>query len=212
MNRLSNIVNIAIIAVFFALATLANAAETNANEYTKELFQDPNDPVQGNPHGNVTLVEFLDYECPYCIQMSEVINRLSKKNPQLRVVYKQLSIHGDISDFAAEALLAANKQGKFLAFHHKLMNATRPLTNAIILNAAKSAGLDVDKLQMDMSDPAILSKLRADYKLADNINVMGTPTFFIGKTMGKGAKGSVQMIFGEVSEGQLQEMINKAGK
>lgn len=208
MNTLSKIVCSLVTCVLLNTSVLADA--NNGYLYTKELFHQTNDPIQGNPKGNVSLVEFLDYECPYCIEMSSVIDRLSQENPQLRVVYKELSIHGEISDFAAAAVLAANKQGKFVKFHQALMSASRPLTHEIILSTAKSVGLNMTKLQKDMNDPAILDKLRADYKLADDLQVQGTPTFYIGKTNAKATPDSVQSIFGEVEESELQAMINSA--
>lgn len=209
MNIWTKIFYILCFFLLLPMATFADSLDTNAYQYTKQLFHDTSDPVQGNPRGSVTLVEFIDYECPYCMQMIDVIDQLIKNNPQLRVVYKELSIHGEISDFAAAAILVANKQGKFVALHHALQNANHPLTDESILAAAKSVGLSPEKLKADVKSPAILNKLHADYELADALNVSGTPTFFIGKTNAKPIKGSVRAYFGGMDETEFQQVINQ---
>ncbi len=85
--------------------------------HDSELFRDMDSPVGGNPNGDVTLVEFFDYNCPYCRQMVPVMMQAETLDPQLRVVYKEFPILGPNSTFAAKASLAAHKQGKCVAFH-----------------------------------------------------------------------------------------------
>ena len=85
-----------------------------------EIFRDPDSPVGGNPDGDVTLVEFFDYNCPYCRQMVPVMAQAESADPQLRIVYKEFPILGPNSKLAAKAALATRKQGKYLAFHKAL--------------------------------------------------------------------------------------------
>jgi protein-disulfide isomerase len=209
MNIWTKIFYILCVFILFLSSAYADSSDTNAYQYTKQLFHDAGDPVQGNPQGSITLVEFIDYECPYCMQMVAVVDKLSKKNPQLRVIYKELSIHGEVSDFAAAAVLAANKQGKFVAMHNTLARASRPLSDQSILDAAQSVGLSMEKLKADMNDPAIAKKLRATYELANELEVSGTPTFFLGKTQAKPVKGSVLLFVGGLDEKQFQTVLNQ---
>lgn len=82
-----------------------------------EVFRDPASPVGGNAQGNVTMTEFFDYNCPYCRQVAPIMAQASADDPQLRIVYKEFPILGPDSVFAAKAALAADKQGKYAAFH-----------------------------------------------------------------------------------------------
>src|SRR5262249_35983485 len=82
-----------------------------------QVFRDPADPVSGNPSGDVTLVEFFDYNCPYCKQMAPIMAQPEESDPRLRIVYKEYPILGPGSILAAKAALAADKQGKYVAFH-----------------------------------------------------------------------------------------------
>src|SRR5260370_25629877 len=99
-------------------------AETEVQEMIKsrasEIFQDAAAPTSGNPNGAVTLVEFFDYNCPYCRQMAPVMTKAEEADPQLRIAYKEFPILGPNSTFAAKAALAPNKQGKYVAFHKTL--------------------------------------------------------------------------------------------
>ena len=87
------------------------------------MFRDPDSPVGGNPSGDVTLVEFFDYNCPYCKMMAPLIAQAESVDPQLRIVYKEFPILGAGSVYAAKAALAANKQGKYEAFHPRSYQA-----------------------------------------------------------------------------------------
>src|SRR6266545_7326669 len=119
-----------------------------------EVFRDPNSPVGGNPNGDITLVEFFDYNCPYCRQMVPVMMQAETADPQLRVVYKEFPILGANSTFAAKIALAAHKQGKYLALHHALMKVRGTVDEAKVLEAATAAGLDVDRLKAEAEAPA----------------------------------------------------------
>jgi protein-disulfide isomerase len=98
----------------------AAAAKSVLKAHIADVFQDPDSPVGGNPNGNVTVVEFFDYNCPYCRAMAPLMEKVEAADPQLRIVYKEFPILSPGSVFAAKAALAANKQGKYVAFHRAL--------------------------------------------------------------------------------------------
>src|ERR671919_854582 len=99
-------------------------------ERSEEILNDPAAPVGGNPSGDVTLVEFFDYNCPYCRRVAPTVVELGESDPDLRPVYKEYPILGPGSQFAARAALASRRQGKYVAFHNALMHATEQLTRA----------------------------------------------------------------------------------
>src|SRR5690606_23849156 len=105
----------------------------------------------GNPKGSITVVEFFDYQCPHCVDMSPVLEEATKKNANVRVVYKEFPIRGPQSEFASRVALAANLQGKYLPVHNAILNANQPLTNDIILLLAKNAGAEIEKIKTDQN-------------------------------------------------------------
>ncbi len=152
-----------------------------------ELFNDPASPVGGNPQGDVTVVEFFDYQCPYCKRVLPSIQALLAEDGNLRYVFKEFPILGKASVFAARAALAAQRQGKYLEFHMAVMPAKGKLTEAKVMRLAKTAGLDVDRLRRDMADGTIDDSIRRNLELASALNVNGTPAFVIGDTVVPGA-------------------------
>lgn len=156
-------------------------------ERRREIFEDPNAPVAGNPQGDVTLVEFFDYRCPYCKQVAPAIHTLLGEDKQLRVVYKEFPVLGPESVTAARAALAARAQGKYEALHRALMEMKGQINETAILNAAKSAGVDVERLKRDMAAPEIDRMLQANHQLAAALDIRGTPGFVIGDEIVPGA-------------------------
>lgn len=150
------------------------------------LEQDPNSPVAGNPKGNVTVVEFFDYRCPYCKRVGPVVERLRKEDANIRIVYKEWPILGPASVFAAKAALAAREQEKYVEFHEKVM-AARNVTETSVLNAAKELGLDLDKLRTDMETPQVENHIKQTMELARALAINGTPAFVIGDRLIPGA-------------------------
>ncbi|WP_437374413.1 DsbA family protein [Inquilinus limosus] len=154
-----------------------------------EIFRSPSSPVIGNPQGDVTLVEFFDYQCGYCKRSQPDLERLVKEDSGLRVVLKEFPILGPASVTAARASLAAQKQGKYLEFHSKLMGVKGQLNDQVIFDTAKQVGLDLDKLKQDMNDPSVAAELRANMDLAEALGVQGTPAFVINDQIIPGAVG-----------------------
>ncbi len=178
------------------------------------LFGQGGDPLAGNPNGKVTLVEFFDYQCSHCIDLFPSLQALIKANPNLRVVYKEFPIRGPLSLYIAKASLAADKQGKFEVFHEALMNNAKDLNQDKVMELAKSAGLDVQKLKKDMDSPAIDQEIKSTYKLAQDLQLFGTPAMFIAKTetAKNPSAGAIDFIPGQADQQTLQSAIDQAGK
>jgi protein-disulfide isomerase len=155
--------------------------------HAAELIRDPASPVGGNPKGDVTLVEFFDYQCGYCKQVEGEVAQLLRADPEIRLVYKELPILGPVSVVAAKAALAAHRQDKYAPLHGALMGTTDRLTEENIFTIAADAGLDVARLKQDMQDPAIAEALDRTRRLAEALGVRGTPAFVVGEELYPGA-------------------------
>ena len=147
------------------------------------LERDPNAPVLGNIDGDVTIVEFFDYNCPYCKRVKPEIQALMAADPDIRLVYREWPILGEGSVFAARAALAARNQGKYEEFHWAMMGLQGRAEEASILNAAVEIGLDVDKLRADMDAPEINEHIQTSMELAAALGFNGTPSFVIGEAL-----------------------------
>jgi protein-disulfide isomerase len=156
-------------------------------ERRREIFDDPATPVGGNPKGDVSLVEFFDYRCPYCKQVQPALQALLGEDRQLRFVYKELPVLGRESVVAARAALAARFQGKYEAFHSALMASKGHLGEDAVYKLAASVGLDVERLKRDMGSSEIERSLKANLDLADALEIHGTPGFVVGDQIVPGA-------------------------
>ena len=152
-----------------------------------EVFDDPATPVGGNPQGNVTIVEFFDYRCPYCKQVQPSLQVLLDQDHNLRFIYKEMPVLGAPSVTAAHAALAARLQGKYEAFHAAMMAIKGQITDDVVYQVAGSVGLDVDRLKRDMAAPEIDQALKANLALAKALDIRGTPGFIIGDHIVPGA-------------------------
>jgi protein-disulfide isomerase len=168
-------------------ATEESDAQAALKARTDEVFGDPASPVGGNPAGDVTMVEFFDYNCPYCRKVGSAVREMVAGDPKLRVVYKEFPILGPNSVFAAKAALAAHRQGRYIAFHEALMRARGVADEAAALRIAAEIGLDVTRLKADMADAAIQSALDRNLQLARALRLAGTPGFVIGDEILRGA-------------------------
>jgi protein-disulfide isomerase len=152
-----------------------------------DLFDDPDDLVEGNPKGDATLIEFFDYRCPYCKQVEPTLDALLHEDGKLRIIYKEFPVLGEASTFATRVALASRQQGKYAAFHHAMMAAKGDITDDIVLKVAASVGLDIGQIKADMSAAGIDRIIHANYDLAEALNIQGTPGFIVGDTMIPGA-------------------------
>lgn len=168
-------------------ATEESEAQAALKSRADEVFRDPASPVGGNPAGDVTMVEFFDYNCPYCRKVGPAVQETVAGDPKLRVVYKEIPILGPNSVFAARAALAAHRQGRYVAFHEALMQAKGVADEASALRIAAEIGLDVTRLKVDMADVAIQAAIDRNLKLARTLRISGTPSFVIGEEVLRGA-------------------------
>jgi protein-disulfide isomerase len=168
--------------------------------------------VAGNPNGSVTLVEFFDYQCVHCKEMKPVIDELIKSDKNLRVIYKEFPIFGKTSEIASRAALAAAMQGKYDVMHQALLKMDKRMDETVVMTAAKSAGLNLNKLKIDMSSKEVTDALAANRTLAEKLRLMGTPAFIIASTPGGKFKVGSTPLFvpGAATTQALQDMIKKA--
>lgn len=162
-------------------------AQKAIRENQDALYRDADSPVAGNPGGDVVIVEFNDYQCPYCKRAHSTVKAVLAADPKVKVVFKDLPILGEASRIAAFAALASRKQGKHGDFHNALMEHNGKLDRERIFQIASSVGLDVPKLQQDMEDPKIKEAIERNSALAADLGVRGTPAFVIGNHFVPGA-------------------------
>jgi protein-disulfide isomerase len=168
-------------------AAEAETAKRTIAEHSDDILNDPAAPVGGNPAGDVTLVEFFDYNCPYCRRVAPTVAELEETDPGLRLVYKEFPILGPASQFAARAALASRKQGKYVPFHNALMQAAEQVTEESVIEIAGTVGLDTEQLRADMRAPEIQEAIVRNLRLANALGITGTPSFVIGQEIVPGA-------------------------
>ncbi|CBK43203.1 putative Oxidoreductase, DsbA-like [Nitrospira defluvii] len=155
--------------------------------HQQELLNDPASPVSGNPAGDVTVVEFFDYRCGYCKRAASALTQLQQSDARVRVVYKDFPILGETSELAAKAALASNLQGKHRAFHEALLATKDDLTKEQLFRIAAEAGVDVNRLDQDMTRPEWQPILDRNRALAKTLGISGTPAFIVGNDLVPGA-------------------------
>lgn len=165
----------------------AASAAAAMSENEELLMNDPLAEVFGNPDGDVTMVEFFDYNCGYCRDSSPTVAALLASDPNLRIVMREFPILGEGSVEAARAALAARKQNGYEAFHWALMEMKGQAQLASVLKLAREQGLDVDRLQADMEAPEIDAHIANSMSLAQALGINGTPSFVVGNTLVPGA-------------------------
>ncbi len=169
------------------------AAAQALKQYRPELLQNADSPVGGNPKGDITVVEFFDYNCGYCKRVAPTVSAVLNNDPNVRIVYKEFAILGPQSLVAARAALAAKRQGKYLEFHDAMMSAEQADGDSVTATA-RALGLDYEKLVKDMEDPKITEQLERNYRLATALGINGTPAFVIGDRLVPGAVDETTMM------------------
>ena len=140
----------------------------------------------GNPKGDVTLVEYFDYDCGYCRASLPMLAELVKDDPGLRIVFREFPVLTPESETAARWSLAAAKAGRFEQFHQALY-AAGPVSDATIAAAAKAAGLDPAKLRLAAADPSAEEEIRKNLAVGRELGMTGTPSWVIGDRVISGA-------------------------
>ena len=155
------------------------------------LFDSPLQVTLGNPKGDVTLVEFFDYNCTYCRHALEDTNALLKSDPKLRFVLKEFPVLSQASKEAAEVAVAVNRIApeKYLAFHRALLGSDAEATGASAMAVATGLGIDKAALAKELASPTIDRPIRQSLQLARALSINGTPTYVIGQTVLPGAVG-----------------------
>ncbi|UWR09581.1 DsbA family protein [Ruegeria sp. B32] len=171
----------------------AEGAKTVLDQQRDLLERDPNAPVIGNPDGDVTVVEFFDYNCPYCKRAAPIVKGVIAGDGNVRVVYREWPILGEGSVFAARAALAARNQGKYEEFHWALMGLNGRANEASVMKAARALGLDENKLRADMNAPEVDAHIQVSMDLARGLGFTGTPSFVIGDALAPGLIEQAQM-------------------
>src|SRR6185503_8693131 len=168
------------------------------------IFNSPRQVVVGNPQGDVTFVEFFDYNCGYCKRaMSDMID-LIKSDPKLKIVLKEFPVLGPGSVEAARVAVAVRMQDKtgkkYLDFHQKLLTGRGQADKARALAAAKDVGLDMARIERDLTSDEVKQTLAESLDLAEKLGLNGTPSYVIGK----------QVVIGAVGVESLREKIGNA--
>lgn len=168
-------------------------------ERRDELERDDNAPVLGNLDGSITVVEFFDYNCPYCKRAMGPIKELLAADTRVRLIYREWPILGQDSLVAARYALAAREQGAYEEMHWMLMGAERANRQSA-LAAASELGLDLEKLEKDMEAPEVVEHIQKSMELADAFGIRGTPAFIVGDNLAPGF----------VTLDRLQAMVEQA--
>ena len=181
-----------------ALINLADREERERVEQAMgTLRMDSGDPILGNPEGSFTIYEFTDYNCGYCKRVFQPLQDLIAGDDDIRLVVKEFPILSQTSMLAAQAGIAAQAQGVFPDFHAAMMTARGAITMDSIIDAAQSAGADIDRLQADMNSPATAAIIDRTRAAAQALQISGTPGLVIGS----------QVIPGAIDLDQMREII-----
>ncbi|MBG1231910.1 DsbA family protein [Aestuariivirga litoralis] len=147
---------------------------------SKDIFHNALDGVAGNPKGDVTVVEFMDYNCGWCHKSVTEMQAVIGKDKNVRLVLKEFPIFGEGSEYAARAAMASQKQGKYWEFHQAMFATKGKIDAAVTDKVAQSVGLDITKLKADMKDPEINANIDKTQALAKSLQFTGTPGFIVG--------------------------------
>lgn len=179
----------------------AERLKVAVGQNARELFRSPATPLTGNADGDITVVEFFDYNCPYCKKLGAQLDQLTAADPKLRIAYKEMPILSKGSEDASRVALAAKLQGKYSDVHQALLLTPGPLTEVTALKIAERFGLDMAKLKRDMTGEAVNEELKSVRALAATLRVNGTPHFIVGDRAISGAPPDLtQLLVGHVND------------
>lgn len=155
------------------------SANEKAEEFSKNLKSNDALPFVGNPDGDITLVEFFDYNCGYCRRALDAIQEVLAEDKNLKVVFMDMPILGPSSRLAAQWSLAAQKQGKYFEYHQAVLNHNGQKDENSLEKIAKDIGLDVKKLKVDAVSDDVAKIIDENLGQAQALNIRGTPGFVI---------------------------------
>ena len=161
------------------------------------IFNSPHGVVLGNKDGDVTFVEFFDYNCGYCKRAMADMLDLLKTDPKLKVVLKEFPVLSEGSVEAAKVAVAVRMQDpsgkKYLDFHQRLLGGRGPADKARAMAAAKDAGLDTARIEKDIASPEVRATIEENFKLAEAMGMNGTPSYVIGKRASWSARSALRV-------------------
>jgi protein-disulfide isomerase len=170
----------------------------------KQMLSKPGTPAVGAQHPDVTVVEYFDYNCPFCKKVVPDLQALLAQDPKIALVYKDWPILGDVSVYAAQSALAAGFQGKYVAAHDALISGPRLANTAQVDELMKSAGVNVEKLGKDRKAHAaeISALLKRNDDEAHLLTLDGTPGIVVGR----------QLVAGIADLSFLQKLVEDSRK
>jgi protein-disulfide isomerase len=174
---------VAWMALSMAVPAWAQAPTTLTAQTQRQLLSEPGTDVLGSPAASITVIEYFDYNCPYCKKLAPAFHEVASKDSSVAVVFKEWPIFGGISRYAARAALAAQRQGKYLRAHDALIGAPRLGTTEQVDDALRGAGVDLPRLKSDLSShgaeiEALLARNEAE---ARGLGIRGTPGIVVGR-------------------------------
>jgi protein-disulfide isomerase len=164
---------------------------------SEEIYRSPGAPVAGNPKGDITVVEFFDYNCGYCKRAFGDVAKLIDKDTKVKLVLKELPILSKGSEEAARVALAAKAQGKYWEVHRALITLRGQANEATALAAAEKAGVDMAKLKADMKGDAVTQEIARVRELAQSMGIQGTPHFLVADRAIAGAPQNLLELMGQ---------------
>jgi protein-disulfide isomerase len=179
--------------------------QTAIKEYSAAIFTSPRQITLGNAQGDVTIVEFFDYNCGYCKRAMNDMLELLKTDAKLRFVLKEFPVLGEGSVQAAQVAAAVRMQDKsggkkYLEFHQKLLGGRGQADKTRALAMAKEAGFDIARIEKDISSDEVKAQLEESFKLAEALGLNGTPSYVVGS----------DVVVGAVGLNTLREKVNTA--
>ena len=169
-----------------------------------EIFKPSGSPVVGNARGDVTVIEFFDYNCPYCKKAFHDVAQLVDKDKQVKLILKEFPILSKGSEETAKVALAAKMQGKYWEFHRAMQELQGQSNEATALRVAEKVGLDMNKLRKDMAAPEVKNEIDQTRALAAKLGIQGTPHFLVGDRIIPGAPENLLE--------QMQKMVAEVRK
>ena len=192
---------------------LANASATEELERTKRILREKSDalyrsdsPTLGAPDAKISIIEFFDYNCPYCRKSYPALKQFISLNPNVRIVLKDIANLGKESEAVARLATAARRQNKFQPFHDALMERQGRTTESAAFELARKLGMDIDLLRKDAASAATAKTLEMTRSLAGGLTVEGTPLFIIGHS---GIAGAPDDLVAQITK--FVEQIRKSG-
>jgi len=177
-------------------AAQAEKMKVAIKEHATQIYRQPSAPVAGNQKGDVTIVEFFDYNCGYCKRGFTDLAKVLERDTKVKLVLKELPILSKGSEEASKVALAAKAQGKYWEVHRALLETRAQANEAVALKIAEKAGLDMARLKKDMESAEVKAEIARVRELAQKMGIQGTPHFLVGDQSIAGAPDNLGQVLG----------------